>query len=79
MHRDHDLTFAPLFMLLSVKATAALAQPFPECGAFHCVAPMYLQVALLAQIVRTSALYVTGLFAYPKFSDAFIDLRQAPK
>jgi hypothetical protein len=28
MHRDDDLTFASLFMLVSVKATAALGQPF---------------------------------------------------
>jgi hypothetical protein len=46
MHRDHDLTFAPLFMLVSVKATAALAQPFPKYGAFPGVAPMYLQETL---------------------------------
>jgi hypothetical protein len=27
MHRDHDLTLAPLLMLVSVKAAAALSQP----------------------------------------------------
>jgi hypothetical protein len=35
MHCDHDLTLAPLFMLVSVKAATVLGQPFPKCGAFH--------------------------------------------
>jgi hypothetical protein len=39
MHRDDDLTFASLFMLVSVKATAALGQPFPKYGAFHALLP----------------------------------------
>jgi hypothetical protein len=42
MDRDDDLSFAPLFMLVSVKAAAALGQPFPKCGAFHCFAPKHL-------------------------------------
>jgi hypothetical protein len=46
MHRDDDLTFAPLFMLVLVKAAAALSQPFPKCGAFHYLAPIYLSVIL---------------------------------
>jgi hypothetical protein len=41
MHRDDDLAFAALFMLVSVKAAAVLGQPFPKCGAFHCFVPMY--------------------------------------
>ena len=49
MHRDNDLTFAPLFMLVSVKAAAVLGQPFPKCGAFHCFAPMYPYVILYTQ------------------------------
>jgi hypothetical protein len=48
MHRDDHLTFAPLFMLVSVKAAAALGQPFPKCGAFHYFAPVY-HVILSAQ------------------------------
>jgi hypothetical protein len=40
MHRDDDLAFAALFMLVSVKAAAVLGQPFPECGTFHCIAPI---------------------------------------
>jgi hypothetical protein len=28
MHCDHDLTLAPLFMLVSVKAATVLSQPF---------------------------------------------------
>jgi hypothetical protein len=46
MHRDDDLTFAP-HMFVSVKAAAALGQPFPKCGAFHCFAPMYLYVTFI--------------------------------
>jgi len=46
MHGDDDLTFAPLFMLVSVTTAAALSQPFPKCSAFHCFAPMYLYVIL---------------------------------
>jgi hypothetical protein len=42
MHRDDDLTFAPLFMLVLVKAAAVLGQPFPKCGTFHHFVPMYL-------------------------------------
>jgi len=42
MHRDDDLTLAPLFMLASVKATAVLGQPFSKCGTFHCFVPVYL-------------------------------------
>jgi hypothetical protein len=41
MHRDHDLTLTPLFMLVSVKAAAVLGQPFPKCGTFHCFVPVY--------------------------------------
>jgi hypothetical protein len=41
MHRDCDLTLAPLFMLVSVKAAAVLGQPFPKCGTFHCFVPIY--------------------------------------
>ncbi|MFZ1150642.1 MAG: hypothetical protein WAR76_13025 [Xanthobacteraceae bacterium] len=41
MHCDHDLTLAPLFMLVSVKAAAVLGQPFPKCGTFHCFVPVY--------------------------------------
>jgi hypothetical protein len=40
MHCDHDLTLAPLFMLVSVKAATVLGQPFPKCGAFHRFIPM---------------------------------------
>ena len=49
MHRDNDLTFAPLFMLVSVNAAAALGQPFSKCSAFHCFAPMYPYVILHTQ------------------------------
>ena len=42
MHCDDDLTFASLFMFVSVKTAAALGQPFPKCRAFHCFAPIYL-------------------------------------
>jgi hypothetical protein len=42
MDCDDDLTFASLFMFVSVKTAAALGQPFPKCGAFHCFAPLYL-------------------------------------
>jgi len=41
MHRDDDLTLAPLFMLVSVKAATVLGEPFPKCGTFHCYVPMY--------------------------------------
>jgi hypothetical protein len=41
MHCDHDLTLAPLFMLVSVKAATVLGQPFPKCGTFHRFVPMY--------------------------------------
>ena len=40
MHRDDDLTFAPLFMLVVVKSAAVLSQPFPKCFTFHCFVPM---------------------------------------
>jgi hypothetical protein len=41
MHRDQDLTLAPLFMLVSVKAATVLGQPFSKRGTFHCFVPMY--------------------------------------
>jgi hypothetical protein len=54
MHRDHDLTLAPLFMLVSVKAAAVLGQPFPKCGTFHCFVPIYqaLNCVEVAPVVR---------------------------
>jgi hypothetical protein len=41
MHCDHDLTLAPPFMLVPVKAATVLGQPFPKCGAFHRFVPVY--------------------------------------
>jgi hypothetical protein len=41
MYRDDDLTLAPLFMLVPVKAAAVLGQPFPKCGTFHRLVPVY--------------------------------------
>jgi hypothetical protein len=75
MHRDHDLTLAPLFMLVSVKAAAVLGQPFPKCGAFHCFVPIYqalncvepgsasLETWALCEILRRFASDCTPLVA----------------
>jgi hypothetical protein len=81
MHRDNDLTFAPLFMLVSVKAAAVLGQPFPKCGAFRCFAPLYPYVILYTQnCVEPLRFSFTGSFTIKrKFSDASFDLCQAPK
>jgi hypothetical protein len=68
MHGDDDLTFAPLMFVL-VKAAAALGQPFPKCGAFHCFTPTYRCVILYAHCkLRHNA----------KILERFVDLRQAP-
>jgi hypothetical protein len=56
MHRDDDLTFAPLFMLVLVKAAAALSQPLPKCGAFHYLAP-HLSVGDLTKHYRIEFLH----------------------
>jgi hypothetical protein len=64
MHRDDDLTFAPLFMLVLIKAAAMLGQPFPKCGTFHCTVPIDLN-----HVIRTFAIM-------RKFWNASVDLRQ---
>jgi hypothetical protein len=35
MDRHHDMTFAPLLMLVPIKPTSLFTQPIPECRAFH--------------------------------------------
>jgi hypothetical protein len=39
MHRHDDLPFATLVVLMAVKATPVLCEPFPKCRAFHCLTP----------------------------------------
>jgi hypothetical protein len=81
MHRDDDLTFAPLFMLVSVKAAALFGQPFPKCGAFHCFAPLYPYAMFYTQnrIAPLRLSLTRNLSIMRKFSDASVDLRQTPK
>jgi hypothetical protein len=69
MHRDHDLTLTPLFMLVSVKAAAVLGQPFPKYSTFHCFVLTYQDLDCVepgSASLETSA----------KFSDASVDLSQ---
>jgi hypothetical protein len=40
MHRYHDLPLVPLLMLTVIDAASLLHEPFSECGAFHCSAPV---------------------------------------
>jgi hypothetical protein len=35
MHRDHDMTFVALLMLMPIEVTPLFLQPFSECRAFH--------------------------------------------
>jgi hypothetical protein len=70
MHCDHDLTLAPLFMLVSVKAATVLGQPLPKCGTFHRFVPMY---QVLSCIEPGSA---TGNLAISEILRRFVDLRQ---
>jgi hypothetical protein len=71
MHCHHDLTLAPLFMLVSVKAAAVLGQPFPKCGTFHCFVPMY---QVLDCVEPSSASLET--WALCEILGRFVDLRQ---
>jgi hypothetical protein len=41
MHRDHHVTFAPLFMFMAIEAAALVGQPFPECCALHFRVPVF--------------------------------------
>jgi len=73
MHRDDDVTLAPLFMLVSVKAAAMLGQPFPKCGTFHCFVPMYQDLDCVEPL-RLS--FTRNLAIMRIFSEASVDLRQ---
>jgi hypothetical protein len=56
MYRDDDLTLAPLFMLVPVKAAAVLGQPFPKCGTFHRLVPVYQNLERRAWLSLTRTL-----------------------
>jgi hypothetical protein len=71
MYRDDDLTLAPLFMLVPVKAAAVLGQPFPKCGTFHCFVPIY---QVLNCVEPGSASLET--WALCEILRRFVDLRQ---
>jgi hypothetical protein len=79
MHRNDDLTLAPPFMLVSVKTTAMLGQPFPKCGTFHCFIPMHQDLHCVEQ--RWSrfpeqngglAMYGTGHYSFVTSEKSFV-------
>jgi hypothetical protein len=40
MHRYHDVTFVPPWMLVTIDSAPLLDQPFSKCCTFHCSAPV---------------------------------------